>query len=281
MANDQFSFLGSLNLFADPVHETFAWNATGISAAVLLHGFPGTPADMRPLGEALHEKGWTVVAPLLPGFGPDIPSLPERKAREWASTVTAEITALRSSDYRRIALVGHSLGAAVALDVGVREAVDAQVLLAPYWRFGTPLRDLLWPLLRRWMKRWRPLAKADFDDERIRSGILRMLPDLDLDDEAVRWGLRDLVVPTTLLDELRKAGGAARHAAKRSQVPTLVIQGLRDSIVQPRDTESLMKAMPHARLEFADSTHSLTRLDDGAFERVRKLAVDFLDEVRA
>ena len=86
--------------------------------------------------------------------------------------------------------------------MGVREAVDAQVLLAPYWRFGTPLRDLLWPLLRRWMKRWRPLAKADFDDERIRSGILRMLPDLDLDwavhtgDAGLAPASRGLLEPT-------------------------------------------------------------------------------------
>jgi carboxylesterase len=281
MPNDQFALFRNLNLFADPLHLPFAWKATGSRAAVLIHGFPGTPADMRPLGEALHGDGWTAVAPLLPGFGPAIPTLPERKHAEWASAVTNAIADLRADNYGQIVLVGHSLGAALALPAGVDYAPDAQILLAPYWRFGSPLRDLLWPLLQHWMKRWRPLSHANFDDPRIQEGILHMLPDLDLDDHRVRDGLRSLVVPTTLLDELRKAGAVARNAAQRSQVPTLVIQGLRDSIVQPRDTDALMKAMPHARLEFSDSTHSLTRPDDGAFERVRALAVDFLNDVRA
>jgi carboxylesterase len=280
MPNDQFAFFRRLNLFADASHEPFQWNSTGNRAAVLVHGFPGTPADMRPLGEALNTAGWTVLAPLLPGFGPDIPTLPEHKYVEWLDAVSTAISKLRAAGNQRVVLVGHSLGAAVGLPVGVTQTLDAQVLLAPYWRFGSPLRDLFWPILRRWLNRWRPLAKADFTDARIRTGIWHFLPGLDLDDEAVRWGLRDLVVPTSLLDELRKAGGAARQAAKRSQVPTLVIQGLRDSIVQPRDTDALMKAMPHARIEFCDSTHSLTRVDDGAFDRVRTLTVDFLNDIR-
>jgi carboxylesterase len=280
MPKDQFALFRALNLFADPIHEPFTWKATGSRAALLVHGFPGTPADMRPLGEALYADGWTVGAPLLPGFGPAIPTLPERKHTEWASAVTNAIAELRADNYGQIVLVGHSLGASLALPAGVDHAPDAQVLLAPYWRFGSPLRDLLWPLLRRWMSRWRPLAHANFDDPHIHKGILHMLPDIDLDDHRVRDGLRGLVVPTTLLDELRKAGGAARKAATRSQVPTLVVQGLRDSIVQPRDTDALMKAMPHARLEFSDSTHSLTRPDDGAWERVRGLVVDFLNEAR-
>ena len=57
-----------------PEHETFTLPG-GRPAALLLHGFLGTPAEMRGLGEALHEQGWTVYAPLLPGFGSDIETL--------------------------------------------------------------------------------------------------------------------------------------------------------------------------------------------------------------
>jgi esterase/lipase len=32
----------------------------GDHAALLIHGFPGTPAEMLPLGTVLREAGWTV-----------------------------------------------------------------------------------------------------------------------------------------------------------------------------------------------------------------------------
>ena len=33
---------------------------------LLIHGFTATPSQMRPLGEALHREGYTVLAVLLP-----------------------------------------------------------------------------------------------------------------------------------------------------------------------------------------------------------------------
>ena len=63
--------------FQGDEHQPFHWNG-GQPAALLVHGFPGTPAEMRPLGTALHQAGWTVYGPLLPGFGPDIVTLFER-----------------------------------------------------------------------------------------------------------------------------------------------------------------------------------------------------------
>ena len=60
-----------LRAYQGPEHEPFFWEA-GEPAALLVHGFPGTPAEMRPLGEVLHEAGWTVHGVLLPGFGPQI-----------------------------------------------------------------------------------------------------------------------------------------------------------------------------------------------------------------
>ena len=39
------------------------------TGCLLLHGFTSTPAELRPLGEALHRAGYTVHAPLLPGHG--------------------------------------------------------------------------------------------------------------------------------------------------------------------------------------------------------------------
>ena len=76
----------------------------GPPAAVLVHGFPGTPAEMRPLADVLSDAGWTVRAPLLPGFGAQIETLanPARGVRapgaaEWLATVQAALDSLASA----------------------------------------------------------------------------------------------------------------------------------------------------------------------------------------
>src|SRR5688572_17767016 len=42
---------------------------SGDDACLLLHGFTGSPWDMRPLGERLSERGYAVRAIRLPGHG--------------------------------------------------------------------------------------------------------------------------------------------------------------------------------------------------------------------
>ena len=41
----------------------------GEHAVLLMHGFTGSPAHMRKLGEALHARGFAVRGILLPGHG--------------------------------------------------------------------------------------------------------------------------------------------------------------------------------------------------------------------
>jgi carboxylesterase len=273
---NRYAFLSSPTLFADPLHKPFRLDGDDSRAAVLVHGFPGTPREMRALGETLHSAGWSVIAPLLPGFGPEIATLPDRRHGEWRDAVRGAITEARAA-HGRVVLIGYSVGATVALLAAERSLVDAQVLLAPYWRFGSPVRNVLWPVLRLWASKWKPLGNADFDDERIRSGVLRMLPDLDLDDATVRAELSRFTVPTQLLDEVRRLGSNARKAAGRSTTKTLIVQGLRDELVQPKDTDALLEAISGAKLELLDATHDLMSPADGAWERITRVVREFLD----
>ena len=50
------------------------WHAEGKGAnksigILLVHGFTGSPASMRPWAEYLNQHGYTVTVPLLPGHG--------------------------------------------------------------------------------------------------------------------------------------------------------------------------------------------------------------------
>lgn len=272
-------FLRSLPLFQDPKYQPFRWEpaegAKTRGAALLIHGLPGTPDDMRALGEVLRDDGWTVDAPLLPGFGPSIATLPERRYAEWVETVQRELSLLRR-EHDNVLLVGHSLGAAVSLLAVADEPPSGQVLLAPYWRFGGPMSHYLWPLMRLVVRRWRPLRKMDFDSPMVRDGLLRLIPDLNLDAGAVREELRAFVVPIELLNELRRLGIATKRAARRSPAPTLVIQGVRDTLVRPEYSRRLARTLPNVTgFELVDGSHTLTRPQDGAWERVSGLVRRF------
>ena len=281
MAYQPSPFLRSLPLFTQDEHQPFRKSARGAmrGAALLVHGFPGTPADMRPLAASLAAAGWDVDAPLLPGFGPEIITLPNRRHTEWRDTVVARVRSLRE-EHDRVIVVGHSLGAAVAVLSARQERADGYALLAPFWRFGGPVTHMLWPVVRLFFGRWRPLRRADFSDERIRQGIQAVIPDLQIDDPAVQAELRSFVVPTQLLSELRRLGIAAGGAARRLYAPTLVVQGIRDTLVKPADTERLVELLPSVRrYEKVDGSHSLPLPAGGAWERVAQAVLDFADDV--
>src|ERR1043166_6591319 len=65
------------------------------SAALLVHGFPGSPAEMRPLGTVLRNTGWTVHGLMLPGLGADIESLDKRTAIDWSAAVENAVEELK------------------------------------------------------------------------------------------------------------------------------------------------------------------------------------------
>ncbi len=139
MPYEPSSFLRSLPLFTEDEHQPFRKSARGAmrGAALLVHGFPGTPADMRPLAGSLAAAGWDVDAPLLPGFGPQIITLPNRRHAEWRDAIAERVRSLRT-EHDTVIVVGHSLGASVSIVAAHREMADGYALLAPYWRFGGP-----------------------------------------------------------------------------------------------------------------------------------------------
>ena len=65
--------------------ETFLLEGNNGKAVLLLHGYTGTTAEMRPLGEYLHGLGYTVLCPRLPGHGTSVEELKETVASQWVA----------------------------------------------------------------------------------------------------------------------------------------------------------------------------------------------------
>ncbi|MCP4726980.1 MAG: alpha/beta fold hydrolase [bacterium] len=101
----------------------------------LVHGYTGTPSELRPLGEFLAAKGFTVTCPLLPGHGTSHKDLANMKWTEWYDFAEQEWLKLRDK-YKKVFVVGISLGGAIALQLATKFDVDAVIALASGTRPG-------------------------------------------------------------------------------------------------------------------------------------------------
>lgn len=103
----------------------------GEDGVLLLHGFGGSPFELRPLAQVLSGRGLRCVAPLLPGHGDDSERMASVDERDWLSAASFALDRLRGC--RRIAVVGFSMGGALAIRLAASRPVDVStlVLLAP------------------------------------------------------------------------------------------------------------------------------------------------------
>ncbi|KAF0106790.1 MAG: carboxylesterase [Anaerolineaceae bacterium] len=267
--------------FTAPEHQDFLLPG-GRPAALLVHGYPGTLYEVRPLADGLNERGWTCRGLLLPGFGFQLETLPQRAWTEWLDAVMDALASLRR-DHAPVLLAGHSLGGALALSAAARfPPLDGLVLLAPFWRNRGPLWALL-PVLKYLIPRVKPfkMMKTEMDDPRLRKEMQEFLPELDFDDPQTQQTLREFVVPVGMFDELRKAGAAGYRSAPDVTCPTLVIQGADDTTVRLEDTRRLAGRLAGAvtRLEVR-AAHELPFAASPSFPEVRESVLAFAETVR-
>lgn len=269
------------NMFTGPEHRTFTVDG-GAPAALLLHGFLGTPAEMRPIAEALLADGWTVHAPLLPGFGEDMNTLTARGHEEWSDAALAAASSLRQQGHAPLLLVGFSMGAALSLIIARESGARGLALLAPF-TWAEP-RWLRWVefLVRPFLPiGFRPMRKADLTDPQVRAGIEKFVPGIDLDDPEMQRTVREFRVPLGLIDQLRAVSRRASAAARRIDLPTLVVQGTRDTVARPQQTAALMRRLsvpPH--LIEVDSEHNLTAADNPSWPQTRQAVLSFAQRIR-
>ena len=108
----------------------------GGDACLLLHGLTGSPAEVRPVGEALARAGFRALAPLLPGHGTSPQDLETVTRFDVEDAAREALLSLRGA--RRVYLCGLSMGALLAVRLAakgfVRQGVppvSALALLAP------------------------------------------------------------------------------------------------------------------------------------------------------
>jgi carboxylesterase len=251
----------------------------GSPAALLLHGFGDTPQTLTYLAADLHQRGWSVRAPLLPGHGRTIAEWAQTRADDWLACARDEFDALRRT-HSAVALVGLSMGAAlaalVAADIpaassnGEGEAEPAEgvacclALLAPY--FALPA--------------WIRLVAAGYP---IVAGVMPYLSargSFSILDPSER--ARSLAYGATtprLVHELGKTAHAGWAALPGIRLPTVLVQSHADNRTTPTIAERALTRIGavEKRLVWIDDGGHVITVDHG-HAAVSACVGEWLDE---
>jgi carboxylesterase len=241
-------------------------------AAICLHGYTGTPYEVRPLADVLAARGFTVHAPLLTGHGSD-PAVCNRTS--WRTWLDDAVSAYDDLDARTPVLsgprvvVGSSMGGLLALHLSLVRRVDALVLLAPALAFF-PAQDVAVAALGAGLWRARPFLPKE-------------APGGDVGDAtAQRNNPTYKVLPSRGVVELWHLQRATRPLLPRVTTPVCALHGDRDGTIDPTSAATIVRSVSaplteHHRLA---QTRHLVGLD---VERdvVAALALRFIDDVWA
>ncbi len=224
----------------------YLWNAKRrqpLNTVVLLHGWRSEAAVWFNAARQLVEQGYQVLALDLPGFG-ESQNPPANFALNDYAAVLAKL--LENLELPRVALVGHSFGARVALKTAVQrpELVERLVLVASGgWR---PKQRLGWQLLAK-------IVKPVFSLPVLRSARRKIYQLLGAEDYLARPELRQVFLNILKEDTLELAASVSQ--------PTLVIWGEKDSTVPVSFGQQLQQKIKDAQLEVLPTAGHFVFLD--------------------
>lgn len=90
---------------------------------LLVHGFTGSPASMRPWAEYLHEQGFAVSVPQLPGHGTVWRDMVRVTYEDWYAEAEQAFEKLLA-ECDQVHLAGLSMGGCLVLDLAARRGRD-------------------------------------------------------------------------------------------------------------------------------------------------------------
>ncbi|MBA2451155.1 MAG: alpha/beta fold hydrolase [Chloroflexi bacterium] len=230
--------------------EPFSFSGRGEVGVLLVHGFTGTPFEVRPLGEHLAGQDIASSGVLLRGHGTHPNDMLGCRYQDWIDDAEAGLEELLRTN-RGVVLVGFSMGGTIALNIAARRADDARILGVV--AICSPLRLVDWRLgfvqvLRR-LIRWQAWGKPDIKD---RTAWERHV--------AYRRFRTDTV--PQLLGLLRDT----RAALPRVRHPLLVIQSREDNVVPPLNAGLIVGSVGSdvKRLVWLDNCYHMVTLDYAA-----------------
>ncbi len=233
-------------------------------ACLLIHGFTGTPKEMRWMGEYLNEHGLTCLGVRLSGHATDPEDMIRSHWMDWTASVEDGYHLLRGVS-ENIFLIGLSMGGILSLLMSTRLDVQGVVALStPYKLPDDPrLRHIEWISK---IVAYMPKNSGD-------SGWF--------DKEALKEHVSYPQNPVRSIGELNKLLGEMRAGLPAIHVPVLLIHSKDDKYVDPENMEwnyaALKNTSDKTKLYITGSGHVVTR--DAARRQVFESVLEFIQRV--
>jgi len=220
---------------------------TGARGCLLIHGFAGTPPEVRGLGEELAANGYTVLAPLLPGHGTTPQDMARTRWTDWAAGAEEALHELER-DCAAVFVGGQSLGGSLALHLAARHPLVRGVIAMG--AMGSPRFFADWRLRYigglKYLLRWYQPASEDND----------------LGDPTALLSLHSYARrPTVCLESLLRFLRLLERELPEIRVPLLILHGRRDRTVPVANAPFILQTVrsPDKQLRwFERSGHAIT-----------------------
>jgi carboxylesterase len=252
---------------AGPITLSRGADAPGM---LLLHGGGDTPQTLRYLAEHLHQRGYAVYAPLLPGHGRSIEDFARVTSGEWRDAARAALREMRER-HTWVGVAGLSMGGALAVQVAAETTdLPALVLLAPY--LSMPREVAIAARLARFWGIAVPYVRS------LDPGARRSINDPEEDARNLAYG----VFTPAALRALRATVARAASLLPRVTAPTLMIQSREDNRIAPADAQRAFDHLgaTNKQLVWIEGAGHVITVDYGR-DRVFELLTEWLDRHRA
>ncbi len=212
----------------------------GQIAVLLIHGFSGSPLSVKPWAEKLHQSGFTVNVPRLPGHGSNWNEMNQTRWEEWFAEVENKFRELKSR-HQRVFVAGFSMGGALSL------------------RLATIYRNEIEGIL---------LVNPSIGDDRL---IMRLVPFLKYFIPSVKGRGTDVAAPNPprhsygrtplrALHSLQKLWRVVRRDLHLIDQPLMIGYSINDHVVNPKFSEILIdnvSSMDIREVVFERSFHNV------------------------
>lgn len=139
--------------FSDPLCQPFRLDGDD-HGVLLLHGFTGSAAHMRLLGECLHESGFTVEGVNLPGHAVSMEAMGQTGWQDWLDAAKEAFLRMKER-CKYVSVAGLSMGGCLALLIAetlqptaiatISAPMGVQNPLLPFAGIAAPfIRQILW-----------------------------------------------------------------------------------------------------------------------------------------
>ena len=237
--------------------DAFFWEG-GEVGILLIHGFTATTAEVRPLAEVLHNNGYTVAGPLLPGHNTKPEHLNKVHWSDWVSAVDNMYQAMLNR-CSKVFVGGESTGGLLALHLASNHPEVLGVLT-----FAPALRLTLKPSMYLLLTVLAPFVSHINKQNK------------HVDDNWQGYPVYPLKGTKQLIDFQREVETRLEYVSQ----PVLIVQGRQDPTVHPEVPEIICNSVSSSIKELhwmEQSAHCV--ILDQEFEEVANISLAFIHYV--